>query len=435
MPKTVLVIAALALAAGLCAAAPAAAASDAQVEALIAEVKALKARVAQLEERLGQTCEVQEEQAQSLAQAAKTALEARGLALKAHEQATQAYDRARTAHTTSVKASRDVEVAMDQRPTMVSELGKRLSIHGQVQVEGSYSRRDRSRGRDQDNSELSLATAEIFFEGDINRYTRGVIHFLFEEGDTEPLGLDEAFLLIGQTEELPWYLMAGRIYPAVGLFESFLVSDTIAKNLFETQETAVELGYAGGWFNASAGFYSGALQEADQGGDAYINSGYARLQARGEWGGLSLDGGLAYTNNLGDAGGLLEEIPGERVQDLVGGLSASLNASYGRWTLLGEYITALDDFAPGELAFAGGRAARPSAYNLELAFLPWEEWIFAARYEGSDDLYQLEPERQYGAGASWAFLPDTFLAVEYLRGEYPGGGRRDLFTSQLTIAY
>jgi len=321
---------------------------------------------------------------------------------------------------------------------MVSELGKRLAIHGQVQVEASYENRKRGSGRTSTNSDLKLATAEIFFEGNINKYTRGVLHFLWEEGKTEPVDMDEAFVIIGQTGDMPFYAMAGRIYPAVGLFESYLISDTITKNLFETQESAAEVGYAGSWFNFSVGAYGGALQESNQGDDALINSYYTRLQLmtpEGALGGLKLSGGVAYTNNLGDAAGLRDNIPGERVQSLVGGLSFSLAAEYKKFALLGEYITALDDFRPGELRFADGGKARPSAFNLELGYTPWEKWNFALRYEGGSDLFAHEPERQWGGGVNWNFLPDTTLSFEYLRGEYANDDTRDLFTSQLTVAY
>jgi hypothetical protein len=429
---------ALFLAALMCAPQMAAAASDEEVKALMQEIRALKKRVGELEKKLGQTCEVSEANQERVIEAAADALKARQLAEEARKRAKQAYDDAQAGTTRSVKASRDVETAGKEPAAMVSELGKRLTIHGQVQVEASYENRKRGSGRSSNNSDLKLATAEIFFAGNINKYTRGVLHFLYEEGKTDYIDMDEAFILVGQTSDMPFYVMAGRIYPAVGLFESYLISDTIAKTLFETQESAAEFGYAGTWFNFSLGAYSGALQEANQGDDTLINSYYTRLQLmnpEGSLGDLKLSGGVAYTNNLGDAGGLLDNIPGERVRDLVGGLSLSLAADYGKFSLLGEYITALDDFQPGELRFAQDEKARPSAYNLELAYTPWDKWNFAVRYEGGSDLFAHEPERQWGGGVNWTFLPDTILSLEYLRGEYANDDTRDLFTSQLTVVY
>lgn len=414
------------------------AASDEEVRVLMREIKALKKRVSELEKKLGEACEVGEAGRKKALEAAAAAETARRMADEARQNAKQAFEEAKVATTRSVKASRDVEVVGKEPPGVVSELGKRLTIHGQVQVEASYEKRAPRSGPARNKSDLNLSTAEIFFEGKINEYARGVLHFLWEEGKTEPVDMDEAFVLIGQTGDMPYYAMAGRIYPAVGLFESYLISDTIAKNLFETQESAVEAGYAGSWFNFSLGAYSGALQESNQGEDTLINSYYTRLQLmnpEGSLGGLSLTGGVAYTNNLGDAGGLRENIPGERVADLVGGLSFSLAVEYGKFNFLGEYISALDDFKSGELRFADGQKARPSAYNLELAYTPFDKWTFALRYEGGSDLFALEPERQWGGGVNWIFLPDTILSLEYLRGDYANDDTRDLFTSQLTVVY
>jgi len=438
MPKSVALVLRLALVALLVFPAPALAATDAEVEALISEVKALRQRVADLEKKLEGTCQVQEEQGQAVAKADEKAEEARRVAKEAEKRARQAYESAGEASTRSIKASRDVEVAVKDKPGLVSELGKNLTIYGQVQVEATHESREHPGGRTVSNSDLSLATAEIFFEGSINKYTRGVLHFLWEEGDTEPVDLDEAFLLIGQTDDMPYYLLAGRIYPAVGLFESYLVSDTITKNLFETQETAAEVGYAGSWFNVSAGLYAGGLQETDTDEETHINSWYGRVQVynpEGTMGGMELSAGLAYANNIGDAGGLLDQIPDQRVSSLVGGISASFSARYKQVGLLGEYITALDSFKANELDFAGGEEAKPYAFNLELAWMPTEVLVFAVRYEGGGDLYQLEPENQYGVAASWTFLPDTTIALEYLHGNYEGGGHRDLLTTQLTVAY
>ncbi len=438
MQRKVWVFCALLLAALMCMPQAALAVTDQEVKALLQEIKALKKRVAELEKKLGAACQVSDANRDKVLKAAAAAEEARRLAREAREQARQAFDQAKVATTRSVKASRDVETVTKQPPAVLSELGKRISIHGQVQVEASYERRQAKSGRSSNNSDLTLATAEIFFEGTINKYTRGVLHFLWEEGKTEPVDMDEAFVVIGQTEDLPFYLMAGRIYPAVGVFDSYLISDTITKNLFETQESAAEVGYAGSWLNFSVGAYNGSLQESNQGGDTLINSYYTRLQLmnpEGSLGGLKLSGGVAYTNNIGDAGGLLDNIPGQQVRDLVPGLSFSLVAEYQKFALLGEYITALDDFQPGELSFAGGKKARPSAFNLELAFIPVDDWSFAVRYEGGSDLFGQEPERQWGGGLNWTFLPDTTFSLEYLRGEYANDDTRDLLTTQLTVVY
>lgn len=398
--------------------APASAASDEAVQALIKEVQALRSRVSDLEKRL--------EEAQSCA-------------LRAEQESKKASEMIENVRTTSLKVSRQMEsLSAVKPPAMESKLGKRLSIYGNLELEGSWERYKPKSGKDSTKSDLNLSTAEVFFEASINKYVRGVLHFLWEEGKTEPVDLDEGFILVGQTDDMPFYFLGGRIYPAVGLFETYLISDPITQNVFETQDTAGEAGYTISWLNIGAGMFNSQVHEASDAPDSNINSYYARVQLEnpeGTLGGVKVRGGVAYINNIASSGALADEIAGQEVKDLVGGWSAMLAVEYGQFAFTGEYITAADDFQAGELGFADGQKSRPMAYNLELAYLPSESWIFAVRYEGSNDLFTLEPERQWGVGASWEFMDDTVLSVEYLHGEYNNDDERDLFTTQLAVGF
>ena len=393
------------------------AASEAQIQELIQELKALKARVAELERKL-EAAEARAKRAEAASQEAQKA--------------------ARQAQSHSVKLSQQVEEVSRQAPAVLSELGKRITIYGAVEVEGSWQRNKPKHGQTSTSSEITLATGEIFFEAQINRYTRGVLHFLWEQGSTEPVDLDEGFILLGQTEDMPFYFLGGRIYPAVGLFDSYLISDPITKNVFETQASAAEVGWAGSWVNVSAGLFNSDVHESGDDPDSQINTYYARVQLEspeGALGEVTLHAGLAYINNIAASNTLRDEVPDQRLSSLVAGLSAMLAVEYKWLAFTGEYITALDDFKAGELSFADDHTARPKAWNLELAFMPIQDWTVAVRYEGSSDLYSLEPERQWGLGVAWDFLPDTTLSLEYMHGVFKNDDERDLITTQLAVGF
>ncbi|KMY65881.1 hypothetical protein AAU61_19840 [Desulfocarbo indianensis] len=390
-------------------------ADEPSAQALLEELKALKSRVSQLESQL--------EKARTSA-----------------ERASHAASEARASSARSLKMSEELAKAKESQPMggLLSEAGKRINIYGAVELEGSYEKMKPKHGKETTDSRFALATAEIFFDAAINKYTRGVIHLLYEEGDTDPVNVDEAFILIGQTEDLPFYFLGGRMYPAVGLFQTDMVSDPITQNVFETQATAAEIGWAQDWFNFGVGLYNANVHEASDDPDSTINTFYARLQfdapegALGE--GIGINAGFAYTNNIA-GGNLGDEVEGQSLNDLVAGWSAMLNIEYQWLTFNAEYITAADDFKAGELSFISDKKAKPYAYNLELAVSPLEDWRFAARYEGGDDLGDLEPERQYGLTVSWNLLPDTTLSLEYLRGEFNNEDERDLVTTQLAVAF
>ena len=390
------------------------AASDQQVQMLIQELKALKARVAELEKKLNQ--------AQNEAHIAK-----------------QAASEARKTSSRSLKISQELSKTKESRPQgILSQAGKRLSFHGAVEVEANWERTEKKNGKDTTNSDITLATAELFVEATINRYTKGLLHFLWEQGDTEPVDIDEAFIVIGQTEKMPFYVMGGRIYPGFGQYESYFVSDPLTKEVFETQASALETGYACQWINFGVGAFNSEVAESSDGDDDIVNSFYAALQLQLPEGfvkGLDLHGGIAYINNVAASNYLRDQVPGQSLNSLVGGVSAMLHLTYGMATFTGEYITALDEFKAGELSFSGGKKLQPSAYNLELAISPWDAWTFAVKYEGTQDLASEFPERQWGLVASWQFLPDTTLSLEYLRGDFENDDTRDLVTTQLAVEF
>jgi hypothetical protein len=361
---------------------------------------------------------------------------------KAQTDASKAREAAMEARATSgrsLKASQELSRTREELPQgILSEAGKRLKFYGAVEVEASWERMSRNKKGDQNSSDINLATAELFVEAAINKYVTGVMHFLWEEGSTEPVDIDEAFILLGQTDDVPWYLLAGRIYPAVGLFESYFISDPITKELFETQDSAVEIGYSADWINVGVGTFNSEVHESSDDPDNMINTYYARAQfstPEGVIEGGSLSAGVAYINNIASSGFLREQVPEEQLSELVGGISVMGSASYKMFALQAEYITALDEFKQGELEYAGEHKAKPWALNLELAAMPWDRWTFAVKYGKAGDVFEEFPETRWGAVASWEFLPGTVLSLEYLHGDYTNDDSSDTVTSQLAIAF
>ena len=409
-----LALAAGLMAPGLCPAA------DADTRALLQELRALKDRVNKLESQLDQAYQTVDKAHQAAKDAKNAAAEARKTS------------------GTSLKISQQIAKTKGEQPSgILTDAGKRLKLYGAIELEGAYTGTKPKKGQSTSESAFNLATAEFFLDATINKYTKGLLHLLWEEGESDGLTVDEAFILIGQTEDIPFYFMGGRIYPAIASFETYLVSDPITQNVFETQATAAEIGWAQNWFNVGVGLYNAGVHQANDAPDSNVNSYYARVQFDAPEGGLGegldLNFGLAYTNNIA-GGNLGDEVTGQTLRDLVAGWSANLSATY-RWvTFNAEYIAALDDFNSGELSFNQNKA-RPTAFNLELAFTPIKDWTFAVRYEGSSDLGDFEPEKQYGAAIAWDFLRDTTLSLEYLRGEFENDDTRDLVTTQLAIAF
>ena len=309
--------------------------------------------------------------------------------------------------------------------------------------------------------DLTLATVELGVDSQINKYTRGHILFLYEEDeDGDRVRLDEGTIFLGGIEETyGFYLLAGKYYPHFGELNTFLVSDPLTLEMFEIRESAAQAGWENDWFSVGAGLFNGDVQEDFHRENNRINGFFADVNMHnpeGTLGGVSLLMGLSYLSSVADSDTLEgqvndingDDLPGSGTNDIsdyVDGVAAYLVAEYGQFSFGAEYITALDDFRAGEMAYSVDRLGvardtRPAAWNFEFAYRPIDSVQLAIRYEGSDEMYDLFPEDQYGFAVSWELFKYTTLSGEYLHGEYEDNATtvdrdQDIFTMQLAIEF
>ena len=124
---------------------------------------------------------------------------------------------------------------------------------------------------------------------------------------------------------------------------------------------------------------------------------------------------------------------------MVGGWSVFVTVSFlDRFTIIGEYVAAMDDFNAGEIYDAADtRQRKPSAWNLEFGAAVLENLEVAVGLGGSDDGGdEFLPETQYGAVVNWGIFDSTNLALEYLRAEFEDdSAETDTVTVQLAIEF
>jgi hypothetical protein len=228
--------------------------------------------------------------------------------------------------------------------------------------------------------------------------------------------------------------------------------------LFELNESAVEGGFEGDWVSAHAGVFHGDIEETSN-MESRINGFFvdANLHTpENALEGLSLLAGVSYLSNVADSDtlqGQVQDLNGDGIlndlDEKVSGLAAYLSAEYLAFCFSAEYITTLDHFLSGEMAYAMNRngvprATKPAAWNFEFAWRPVACVQVGVKYEGTGEAYGLFPERQYGGVVSWEPLRHTTLSAEYLRGRYDEDNQdangnvqkdRDLFTVQMAIEF
>ncbi len=335
-----------------------------------------------------------------------------------------------------------LEEAMDMAD--MSRWFERISLSGLIEVEAGYENIDFDdpAADDEDSSDLTLATVELGIDVDFIKHVSGQVLLLWEEDETEPLDVDEAFILLDGEDVLPLYLQAGKIYVPFGNFETHFISDPNTLELGETRESAAVVGYTNDLFNLSFGVFNGDIDEEgkDDHIDSFVASGVFTLPEESVPG-LALATGLSWISNIADSDLLTDTIEDAAedaavdafIDNKVDGLAAFLIATLNeRWTLIAEYVGALDEFDDADPGLGG---LEPKTWNFELGCAVTEALTVAAKYEGGNNLGDLLPDEQYGIVASYGLFKYTTLSLEYLHGEFENDDERDLATAQLAFEF
>lgn len=347
--------------------------------------------------------------------------------------------------TTSIKQTQSEHVqAVNQRLEKLEQAKESdghfggVEFHGVIEVEAT-SGDDRTGA---DGSDVALATVELGFDfSAFDNWVTGTFMALHEDDDTDPWEVDQAFFIIGNTQEHPLYLAAGRMYVPFGNFETNLVSDPLTLELAETRETAIQLGFEkNNWYGSGYVFNGDVDKAGDDEVENYgFNLGYA-MQTDGS----SFDIGFSWMNHIGDADGP-ESYVVAPVKDYVAAYGVHGIYRIGPWTFIGEYITAADSFNAAELPWKTG-GAEPSAYSLEVGYdfeaFGGRESNIAFGIQGTQEAVALElPEDKWLAAFSTTLFQNTSLAIEYASaddynlGDGGTGEDGDTLTLQVAVEF
>ncbi|MBI5557235.1 MAG: LbtU family siderophore porin [Deltaproteobacteria bacterium] len=326
------------------------------------------------------------------------------------------------------KRLRQIEAALDGKLESESgdvekNLARRINDHvelsGLVEVEVNSSENFAG----EESSDINLATVELGIDATISDWSQAHVVLLHEEGEEdEHVTVDEALITVGNTEEFPAYLTAGRMYLPFGSYVTNMVSDTLPHEIGETGDSGVLTGFQVSGFYGSLYAFNGDIRE--QGEDDRIDAWGASLGYAHEGEQFSLDAALDWLNSIGDSDGLgdyLQDNTGnEETDEYVQGFAAHLLLQYGPFDVVAEYVRALDAFTTAEIAF-NGSGAEPRAWSLEAGWtfdLLTRQTIFSLSWQGTDEALALGlPEDRYMAAVRMFLLSNTSVALEYLHDE------------------
>ncbi len=350
-----------------------------------------------------------------------------------------------------LQAVEDEVKAPERVDDLMAELRRRVSINGLLETEAFHRK---GYGRDADDnptrikeSDLTLATAALDFHAELTDWTGTHILLLWEETAAKPVDVDEAVISLGNPKEFPLSLNVGKLYVPFGAYGSFMIQDPLTLELGETNETAVQIAFEQAGFFGSVYAFNGDVDEAGR-ADTINNFGTSAGYVI-ERDGFGLNFGVDYLNNLADSDAITSALENAAIDigsmnDYLAGLGAHLHLTYGPCTFYSEYITALDNFAAGELEFRE-RGAKPRAWHLETGYareLFGKETTFALGYQATAEAVALSlPEKRYMAsmkvslaeGLSWAL--ELSHDKDYSLDKGGTGDDANMITTQLAFEF
>lgn len=324
---------------------------------------------------------------------------------------------------------------------LLGSWAERITLSGLVEIEASYESIDFDdpAAKDEDSSDIVLATVELGVDVDLVKHVSGHVLLLWEEDDTEPVDVDEAFITLDGEDILPLYLMAGKMYVPFGDYSSNMISDPLTLELGETGESALLVGFDINGMYGSIYAFNGDIEEADD-HDNHVDNFGATVGYALENDNMTLDVGICYINNMvdSDALGELFEDEGYELRDYVGGFGAHIVAELGNLNLIGEYLGAIDDM---EYTQPSGDEIVEDAicsWNLEAGYtfeLIGKYTTFALAWQGTDNAGDFLPESRYMACVGAEIFEATSLALEFAHDEYETDDEADIVTVQLALEF
>ena len=366
-----------------------------------------------------------------------------------------------------IKVLRQQTVTREEVPEMVEkmteeggvlqELKDRIKFSGLLEFGGAYQSVDNVDGTDFTESDLALTTLQFTAEAEVNEWVNVAVDLLYED-PTFSRFADESFFLVdyaaatfGNQDLFPVYGTVGRLYVPFGAYlthfpDDPLVNSPLTLTLGETNQKAVMMGVDYTGFSFDAYVYRGEFSRVGR-NDNIANYGFDAHYEMAAERGLALLVGTSYINNIADSAGLTgyleDEVGTETLVSWVPGFDTYLHLAYANFFFDAEYMTALSEFEPFEIATVTGQGAQPAVWNFEFGYnWDWGKNLeIALKYEGSDETEALGfPERRYGIGFNQTFYEGVVASIGYFRnyyheGDVEGRDKSDIVFGQVAVEF
>ncbi|THB73565.1 MAG: LbtU family siderophore porin [Gammaproteobacteria bacterium] len=297
-----------------------------------------------------------------------------------------------------------------------------MSYEGYIRVDGTFKNVEAANGTDTSSSDLKASKVWLKLDAKASEQVMGHAIFEWTGGDDDRVDVDEAVIVV-KPKDTGLELTFGKHYLPVAAFNSSFMSDSQGVVLADIVEHAMTVGYTSGIATIQASIYNGAVQETGE-DDDHIDGLVARLglQLNDDLSvGASINSNIANSNTLSGSDG----VNGGTIQSTVAGLSANISYAFAQFQLDAEYLTALDEFQVGELAFDGGTAYQPQVFTFEAKYDLGGDAYIAGRLETGEDGGDVIAENTYGIIYTTPLLDYLTFQAEFQRTEYETNDETD----------
>ncbi len=308
----------------------------------------------------------------------------------------------------------------------------RVEISGVIEVEASYT----DDYDDVQTSDIDLANVELSIDAGLTESVGGFVVLKWEEDGEEGVFVDEGGITLGNLDVYHYQLSAGKLYVPFGVFETSMISDPLTLELGEVREGAVSIELSGGGFHGAVFAFNSDVSKTGAADDMIDSWG---LSLAYQWAGdlLSADLSAGYISNLNASGGFSDTL--NTVAEYSAGATGSLVVGIADFTLVGEYLTALDD------DYLTDSNDQPAAWNVEVSYsfaVNDHAAVVALGYQGSRDAAFLGlPEERWLVAGNYELTSELSVSVELSHdddyGESSGGSGKTAETvlAQLAFAF
>ncbi len=293
-----------------------------------------------------------------------------------------------------------------------------LKIGGVMDLEKEYRKNKVLRAKDTEDDPDPELAIELGFEIQYDEWFEAEVLFAIEDnGRRHFQELDEGLVGIDLAD---FGIKFGQLYVPFGAYYSHFVTGPMLE-FGQTRGTAVQLDYtfwdslelAGYIFDSKADMRNNK-NEIDWG---------LNLEYKSEDESMII--GAGYLSDLAESQDeLLLEFK-NRYLRRVPAWNAYAQIGMPPFEFTAEVLKALRHFREFDL-----NANKPFAYNIELAYFPFDFVQLAGRLEFSDNLAD-EPRWQYGIAATWRPFDNLSVAIDYLYGKYKNEFAFDDFDNEI----